>query len=126
MIAKGNVLIGVETRFGANWPGQRCGAKTRRGTPCQRPANKRNGRCRLHGGASSGPRTEQGRAKIAAANTTTDQHTKSMIAKREEDAKIAKRLRDQLRVIEQHLKAHGLIDWPLISSKSWSGQRTRL
>ena len=70
MIAKGNVLIGLDTRFGADWPGQRCRAKTRRGTACQRPANKKNGRCRLHGGASSGPRTEQGRAKIAAANTT--------------------------------------------------------
>ena len=110
MIAKDNVLIGLETRFGADWPGQRCGAKTRRGVPCQRPANKRNGRCRLHGGASSGPRTEQGRAKIAAANTTTGQHTKAMIARRKEDAKIAKGLRDRLRVIERNLKAHGLID----------------
>ena len=54
MIAKDNVLIGLETRFGPKWPGQRCGAKTRRGTACQRPANKRNGRCRLHGGASYG------------------------------------------------------------------------
>ena len=53
MIAKDNVLIGLETRFGADWPGQRCGAKTRRGTACQRPANKRNGRCRLHGFDSS-------------------------------------------------------------------------
>ena len=110
MIAKGNVLIGVETRFGADWPGQRCGAKTRRGTPCQRPANKRNGRCRLHGGASSGPRTEQGRAKIAAANTTTGQHTRAMIAKRREDAKIAKELRDRLRVIEQNLRRHRIVD----------------
>ena len=110
MIAKGNVLIGVETRFGADWPGQRCGAKTRRGTPCQRPDNKRNGRCRLHGGASSGPRTEQGRAKIAAANTTTGQHTKEMILRRKKDAKIAKGLRDRLRVIEQNLKACGVID----------------
>ena len=110
MIEKDNVTIGIEWRFEPTWPGQRCGAKTRRGTPCQRPANKRNGRCRLHGGASSGPRTEQGHAKIAAANTTTGRHTKSIIAKQEEDTKIVKRLRDQLRVIEQHLKAHGLID----------------
>ena len=110
MIAKGNVLIGVETRFGADWPGQRCGAKTRRGTACQRPAKKKNGRCRLHGGASMGPRTKEGLAKIAAANTTTGQHTKAMIAKRREDAKIAKGLRDRLHVIEQNLKAHGLID----------------
>lgn len=29
----------------------KCGAKTRRGTPCKRPGTKRNGRCRLHGGA---------------------------------------------------------------------------
>ena len=110
MIAKGNVLIGVETRFGADWPGQRCGAKTRQGLPCKRPANKRNGRCRLHGGASTGPRTKEGLAKIAAANTTTGQHTNAMIAKRREDAKIAKGLRDRLRVIEQNLKACGVID----------------
>ena len=110
MIAKGSVLIGLNTRFGANWPGQRCGAKTRQGSPCKRPANKRNGRCRLHGGRSTGPKSADGRAKIAAANSTTGQHTKAMIARRREDAKIAKGLRDRLRVIEQNLKAHGLID----------------
>ena len=32
----------------------RCGAKTRSGTPCKSPAMK-NGRCRLHGGKSTGP-----------------------------------------------------------------------
>ena len=101
MIAKGNVLIGVETRFGADWPGQRCGAKTRRGTPCQRPANKRNGRCRPHGGASTGPRTKEGLAKIAAANLRHGEFTQ---------AKIAKGLRDRLRVIEQNLRRHGVID----------------
>ena len=110
MIAKGNVTIGIEWRFGPDWPGQRCGAQTRRGLPCKRPANKRNGRCRLHGGHSSGPKTAEGRAKIAAANTTTGQHTKAMIAKRKEDAKIAKGLRDRLRVIMQDLRRHGLID----------------
>ena len=110
MIAKDNVDIGVEWRFGPKWPGQRCGAKTRRGTPCQRPANKKNGRCRLHGGASTGAKTEEGRAKISAANTTTGQNTKAMIAKRKEDAKIARGLRDRLRVIEQNLRRHGVID----------------
>ena len=110
MIAKDNVTIGTEWRFGPDWPGQRCGAKTRRGSACRRPANKQNGRCRLHGRASSGPRTKEGLAKIAAANTTTGQHTKAKIAKRKEDAKIAKGLRDRLRVIEQSLKACGAID----------------
>ena len=110
MLTKDNVTIGIEWRFGPDWPGQRCGAKTRRGTACRRPASKRNGRCRLHGGASTGPRTEQGRAKIAAANTTTGQHTKAMIARRREDAKIAKGLRDRLRVIEENLRRHGIVD----------------
>lgn len=44
--------LGKATRFGANWPGKRCGATTRRGTECQRPAHKHNGRCGLHGGLS--------------------------------------------------------------------------
>ena len=110
MIAKGDVRIGLEWRFGPEWPGQRCGAKTRRGTPCQRPARKVNGRCRLHGGRSTGAKTQEGRAKIAAANMTNGQHTKAMIAKRKEDAEIAKELRDRLRVVEQNLRAHGVID----------------
>jgi uncharacterized protein YjcR len=32
---------------------KRCGAKTRKATPCQSPAMK-NGRCRMHGGKSTG------------------------------------------------------------------------
>jgi hypothetical protein len=49
----------------------RCGAKTRspRSGPCLAPAMK-NGRCRMHGGLATGPRTEEGRARIRAANTT--------------------------------------------------------
>jgi hypothetical protein len=49
-LVKGNVRIGVHTRFGPNWLGKRCLAKTRRGTACQRAAYKHNGRCALHGG----------------------------------------------------------------------------
>ena len=45
----------------------RCGAKTRAGHPCKSPAMK-NGRCRMHGGASTGP-SAPGRARIAAART---------------------------------------------------------
>ena len=57
-----------------------------------------------------GPRTEHGRAKIAAANLRHGEFTQAKIAKRKEDAKIAKRLRDRLRVIERNLKAQGVID----------------
>src|SRR6266581_1071751 len=45
----------------------RCGAKTRRGTSCRGPAMK-NGRCRMHGGASTGPRTSEGLARSRRAN----------------------------------------------------------
>jgi hypothetical protein len=40
----------------------RCGAKTRQGKACQAPA-MHNGRCRMHGGASTGPRTPEGLAR---------------------------------------------------------------
>ena len=44
-----------------------CLAKTRSGGACQLTGNPRNGRCYLHGGASTGPKTAEGRARIAAA-----------------------------------------------------------
>ena len=67
-LVKGNVRIGVHTRFGPNWPGKRCLAKTRRGTACQRAAYKHNGRCALHGGRSTGPKTQRGLCLIAIKN----------------------------------------------------------
>jgi hypothetical protein len=47
----------------------RCGARTRAGCGCRAPAMA-NGRCRMHGGASTGPRTEEGRARLRAAHMT--------------------------------------------------------
>jgi hypothetical protein len=47
---------------------QRCGAKTRRNTACLSPGMK-NGRCRLHEGLSTGPRTLAGIERIRRANT---------------------------------------------------------
>jgi hypothetical protein len=49
------------------WEG-RCGARTRTGTHCLRWPMP-NGRCRLHGGCSTGPRTAEGLARIRAART---------------------------------------------------------
>ena len=45
----------------------RCGAKTRLGTPCQAPAMN-NGRCRMHGGKSTGPKTSDGLKRSTMAN----------------------------------------------------------
>ncbi len=47
----------------------RCGARTRVGGCCRQPAMA-NGRCRMHGGLSTGPRTAEGRARCAAARRT--------------------------------------------------------
>lgn len=44
--------------------GSLCGAKTRKGTPC-RMMPELNGRCRLHGGYSTGPRTPEGKRRAA-------------------------------------------------------------
>lgn len=41
----------------------RCGAKTRAGTPCKRRDLYRSGRCPMHGGLSTGPRTVEGKAR---------------------------------------------------------------
>ena len=42
---------------------KRCGAKTRAGHPCGRYAMP-NGRCRMHGGLSTGPKTPEGLERI--------------------------------------------------------------
>jgi ribosomal protein L32 len=44
----------------------RCGARTRAHTRCKGPAMP-NGRCRMHGGASTGPRTPEGLQRIVKA-----------------------------------------------------------
>ena len=44
-----------------------CGARTRSNSPCAKYPIKGKRRCRLHGGLSTGPKTAEGRARIAAA-----------------------------------------------------------
>ncbi len=45
-----------------------CGARTRQGGTCGNLPMS-NGRCRFHGGLSTGPRTAEGLARMRAANT---------------------------------------------------------
>ena len=59
----------------------RCGAKTRRGTLCQCPAMP-NGRCRLHGGLSTGPKTAEGIECIRRAKTKHGLYSAAAIAER--------------------------------------------
>ncbi len=43
-----------------------CGARTRAGTPCKRLDTWGNGRCKHHGGMSTGPRTKAGKKRARA------------------------------------------------------------
>ena len=60
---------------------RRCAAKTRRGTYCQCPA-MRNGRCRLHGGLSTGPKTAAGIERIQKALTRHGFYSKAAVRAR--------------------------------------------
>ena len=80
----------------------KCLAKTRLGTKCQKPPLKGKKRCRLHGGLSSGPRTAEGRARIAAAHFRHGRRSKKFVEAR---AKIWAELRE----IERRMKMDGLI-----------------
>nr|WP_277884151.1 HGGxSTG domain-containing protein [Paroceanicella profunda] len=71
--AHGGARDGVQGR-GAHppsTPGQvrstaeKCGASTRRGTPCRCKPEPGKARCRLHGGKSTGPTSPEGRERIA-------------------------------------------------------------
>jgi len=59
--------IALATR-GDYFPGDgwRCGARTRAGGECQATPVIGRRRCRMHGGASTGPRTVEGRARARA------------------------------------------------------------
>src|SRR5215216_517394 len=72
----------------------RCGARTRRGTRCQGPAMK-NGRCRMHGGTSTGPRTPEGLERSRKANWKHGRYSAEARASRREAA-VAMRLLRQI------------------------------
>ena len=46
---------------------RQCGAKTRKGNPCVAQPIPGSNRCKNHGGLSTGPKTAEGRARIAEA-----------------------------------------------------------
>jgi hypothetical protein len=73
----------------------RCGARTRAGGCCRQPA-MRNGRCRMHGGLSTGPRTAEGRARCAAARRTHGFYAADTIALRRAATAHCRRMRSLL------------------------------
>ena len=97
------------TRFGPKWPGERCGAKTRRGTECQRPAHKHNKRCSLHGGRSTGARTPEGLRRISAANLKHRRYTKDKLEAQRKRGEVGRRVLAEIKQIEVELLAADLI-----------------
>jgi hypothetical protein len=96
----------------------RCGAMNRQGSPCQCPA-MRNGRCRLHGGLSTGPRTPEGLQRIRIARTkhgwytaaAKEQRRNALWSRRElirRQEMATKTARSELREFKLALKAFGL------------------
>lgn len=71
-----------------------CGAKARTNNhqPCRQPAMA-NGRCRLHGGKCTGPKTEEGKIRIRIANTKHGFYSKEAIAERRESRELIKAIR---------------------------------
>jgi hypothetical protein len=86
-----------------------CLAKTRSGGACQLTGNPRNGRCYLHGGASTGPKTAEGRARIAAAQYKRGRRSKAFVAaQRARNAK-GRAIQRELKSIEAQMVLDGLL-----------------
>jgi hypothetical protein len=68
MLKAGTLTFKLPRRRQQPEPGRpwgRCGAYARStGKPCSAPGTGRGGRCKLHGGMSTGPRTEEGLKRL--------------------------------------------------------------
>nr|WP_305849377.1 HGGxSTG domain-containing protein [Nordella sp. HKS 07] len=75
-------------KFGPDWPGRRCSARTRSGKQCQKPALKGKKRCQLHGGKSTGAPTGANNG-----NWKHGQFTKEVLQRQHRDRAVLQLLR---------------------------------
>ncbi len=81
----------------------RCTARSKRtGLQCGRPALKssKTQKCDFHGGRSSGPKTQDGKDRIAAAHTTHGRETQQARAERSAALARISRLEDAMHVLK--------------------------
>ena len=97
----GYLLNGVKRGDPRNAP--RCGASTRKGTLCQGPGMK-NGRCRMHGGTSTGPKTPEGIEAICKAHMKHGRRTKAAI---KGNRLLAKELAGVRKQVKESVKVFG-------------------
>jgi hypothetical protein len=80
----------------------RCTARSKRtGEQCKKPALRasRTEKCEFHGGRSSGPLSEEGKASSAAANFRTGEYTKVEIDKADRSRALFRTLEDAAHVL---------------------------
>ncbi len=100
-----------------------CGAKTRRGTSCQCKPLKPNGRCKFHGGLSTGPNTEDGKEAArrnlekARATLAGPEH---VAARRERSLKGWETRRRQAKRLDYRTQ-RGSVAFLRLGSRCWSG-----
>ena len=108
-LAHYNLENGRRWRFGPDWPGQRCGAKTRKGTECQKAALRGKTQCQFHGGKSTGPRTKEGLQRLTASKTKHGKLTKEKRAEARRKAEESRRIWGRIKMMELRLKYAGLL-----------------
>ena len=94
-------------------PRRPCGAKTRTGSPCKNHPVSGRKRCRMHGGASTGPRTRQGRERIAAAHLKHGKRRRALIAEHKRRNEIGREIQAEIDALEREAIKRGWLkkDW---------------
>ncbi len=82
----------------------RCGAKTRKGTTCRAPAMA-NGRCRMHGGKSTGPRTPEGLERSRKANFKYGFYSAELLEERKFIRQLLRNSRETLEQVEKKIES---------------------
>ena len=79
----------------------RCAAKSKRsGEQCKKPAMRGKAVCDFHGGRSTGPKTQAGKARIAAAHTIHGRETQDQRAERSAASARMSQLEDAIYVLK--------------------------
>lgn len=101
------ILLKNGNRQGDPMNAPRCGAKTRMGTPCKSPAMT-NGRCRMHGGKSTGPRTPEGLKRSRNANFKHGFYSAESLKQQKLSRQLLRNSRETIEQIEKNLKGQEL------------------
>jgi hypothetical protein len=97
------IMVNTISTAGGKIQCLRCTANSSRtGVQCGRPALKvsKTQKCQYHGGRSTGPKTSEGKARIAAAHTVHGQDTDAARAERSAGSARLSRIEDAMYLLE--------------------------